>query len=222
MHCASGDFHVDLFLSTLVVLALLYLVGHLTYRGDGTKSYEFLKVLAHLLLLFASNAVLFVVITLVSCAAYVALDRTVLDPTSYDTLLSTSQNLGTALGKFRGGMFLLILLILIFTTAIVQFLIRRFFGRHLPLWTLNEEGYEIGEYFIQWITIYLAVYQFFFEGLRDLMSLLLTSEELSETFSIVLSPRNINLVLQPVLISTWITVVMEKLRLRHQTPDKER
>ncbi|WP_179942122.1 MULTISPECIES: hypothetical protein [unclassified Gemella] len=33
-------------------------------------------------------------------------------------------------------------------------------------------------------------------------------------FSVLLSPNNINVVIQPLLISTWILVIIEKIKLR--------
>lgn len=42
----------------------------------------------------------------------------------------------------------------------------------------------------------------------------MSQNEASYMFKIVLSPENINLILQPVLFSTWIMVVVESLYAR--------
>lgn len=204
----------------VLVIALLYAIGSLTYAGTahdkGDGKYRFLLVLWHLLLMFLMNGALFVLLSAVA-VLIVSLIDFALYGAAYEQLeLDTAADVfNVVLGRFPGGSFLLLLLILIFSTAIVSFLLRGWRRRKKNLWVLNEESYEIGEYFIQWITIYVAVYQFFFDGLHDIVSLLSTAETAKEIFNIALSPRNVNLVAQPILISTWILVVMEKLRLRN-------
>lgn len=202
----------------LLVLALLYVIGRLTYVGtladEQTSRYHFLKSLGHLLWMFVLNGIVFLVLATLVIGCYTLGDY-LLNRESYEKLDVSSDTLGNALGNFPGGAFLLLLLVLIFSTAITTFLMRAKGRKKTGVWPLTEEGYEIGEYFIQWITIYLAVYQFFFDGLQDLLGLLIAVDTAKEAFNIVLSPRNVNLVMQPVLISTWILVVMEKLRLRN-------
>ncbi|MBB4071743.1 SA1002 family membrane protein [Canibacter oris] len=202
----------------VVVIGLLYAIGRLTYGGvgkiDNGGKYKFINSLVQLLWMFCINGFVFALL-----AVFAVILLTLYDflstPESYQDIAGGGQILENAIGSFPGGAFLLTLLILIFATAIVTFLGRKKIRRRTDKWQLNEEGYEIGEYFIQWITIYLAVYQFFFDGLQDLIALAVTAETAKEVFDIALSPRNINLIAQPVLISTWILVVMEKLRLRN-------
>lgn len=92
----------------------------------------------------------------------------------------------------------------------------RFLSKRFTFLTVSSKTYQIAEYIIQWTTIFLAAYQFFFNGLRDLVTSIWSQNEASYMFRIVLSPENINLILQPVLFSTWIMVVVESLYARRQ------
>lgn len=79
-----------------------------------------------------------------------------------------------------------------------------------PILRLDIEEYEIFEYFIQWMTIYLVIYQFLFEGLKELTQALSDTKTVNNIFSVILFPDNINIVMQPLIIATWIVIVMEK------------
>ena len=48
------------------------------------------------------------------------------------------------------------LLIFILSAAIIHYLFRRIILRRLPQLSMDGDGYEICEYFIQWMTIYLG------------------------------------------------------------------
>ena len=131
-------------------------------------------------------------------------------------LNDTASTFSTGLGKFRAGTFLLMTLTLMMAAALIQIYIHRFLSKHFTFLTVSSKTYQIAEYIIQWTTIFLAAYQFFFNGLRDLVTSIWSQNEASYMFRIVLSPDNVNLILQPVLFSTWIMVVVESLYARRQ------
>ena len=85
---------------------------------------------------------------------------------------------------------------------------------------MSEETFQVAEYVIQWMTLFLAIYQFFFNGLSDLITSESGNANASYMFTILLSPDNINLILQPVLFSTWVMVVIERLHFRHRRSQK--
>lgn len=116
--------------------------------------------------------------------------------------------------KIQSGNMLLIILVFILITSILQFKIRSFFLGKFPILRLDIEEYEIFEYFIQWMTIYLVIYQFLFEGLKELTQALSDTKTVNNIFSVILFPDNINIVMQPLIIATWIVIVMEKIKLR--------
>lgn len=126
----------------------------------------------------------------------------------------TASTFSTGLGKFRAGTFLLMTLTLMMAAALIQVYIHRFLSKRFTFLTVSSKTYQIAEYIIQWTTIFLAAYQFFFNGLRDLVTSIWSQNEASYMFRIVLSPDNVNLILQPVLFSTWIMVVVESLYAR--------
>ena len=76
---------------------------------------------------------------------------------------------------------------------------------------MSDEDYVICEYYIQWVTFYLVVYQIVFNGFSSVLKALLENQSIEHYFSVILSPSNINLVMQPVLIASWVAVVMEKI-----------
>ena len=135
---------------------------------------------------------------------------------SENLLDDTASTFSTGLGKFRAGTFLLMTLTLMMAAALIQIYIHRFLSKHFTFLTVSSKTYQIAEYIIQWTTIFLAAYQFFFNGLRDLVTSIWSHNEASYMFRIVLSPDHVNLILQPVLFSTWIMVVVESLYARRQ------
>ena len=135
---------------------------------------------------------------------------------SENLLDDTASTFSTGLGKFRAGTFLLMTLTLMMAAALIQIYIHRFLSKHFTFLTVSSKTYQIAEYIIQWTTIFLAAYQFFFNGLRDLVTSIWSQNEASYMFRIVLSPDHVNLILQPVLFSTWIMVVVESLYARRQ------
>ena len=56
----------------------------------------------------------------------------------------------------------------------------------------------------------------FFNGLSDFIASESGNANASYMFTSLLSPDNINLILQPVLFSTWVMVVIERLHFQHR------
>ena len=108
--------------------------------------------------------------------------------------------------------FFLFVFITIFLAGIIQFYIRRFMTSRGIIWRLNNDDIEIAEYLVQWSTILLAVYQFVFDNLRSVMLITEDIDTTQELLQFIFSPNHLNLGLQPLLIATWIAIVIEKLR----------
>lgn len=99
--------------------------------------------------------------------------------------------------------------------ALLQVGAQRWVTRRFPRLTLSQEEFEISEYLIQWLTIYVVVYQMLFDSLKSLGALLPQITNWQASFEVLLSPSNINAVIQPLLIATWVAIVLEKLSARH-------
>ncbi len=184
------------------LLFLLYIVGKIIYKKKITKHYTFLKVLTNFLVIMVSNALLMIVLSVILFA--------------YFLLMPVSEEVVSNY-KLPTVQILIGILIFIFITAILQFQIRKKIIKKYDFLKLDVEDYEICEYFIQWLTIYVVIYQFLFEGLSKIVNLIPElKEDYSQLFAVLLSPQNINFVIQPLLIATWVLVVMEKISLRNK------
>jgi hypothetical protein len=72
------------------------------------------------------------------------------------------------------------------------------------------------EYYIQWMLIYVTIYQVAVDqlsGLRDLLGDAEIDREVNGYLSSILNPAFLVVLLLPVLISVWVTVAMAKLRI---------
>lgn len=191
-----------------VVLLLFYYIGRIVYRGHSRREYSFVRVLLHFFLLLLVSGVLMSILGVVQ-VVILGLVEFVHELVVMDESASVSID---EISKFKGGNFLLLLLVLILCTAMLQYGLRNVAYRRWWRFRLHEDDYDILEYLIQWMTIFLAVYQFMFDGMREALTFLDGTHSARSFFNIVLSPNNINLVIQPLLISSWVTVAMEKLR----------
>lgn len=194
-----------------VVIFLFYLVGRAIYRGDGRREYSFVAVAGHFIALLVGSGLIMLVVALLGAILFGAVELV----HELFVVAEAPEEVARQALRFKGGNFLLLLLIAMLTTALIHLWVRRRATERWTVLALGEEETDIVEYFIQWMTIYLAVYQFMFEGLQQVYGLLTDAADARAFFAIVLSPRNINLVVQPLLISAWMTVAMEKLRRRH-------
>lgn len=184
------------------IAIIFYLIDLLVYRGQRDLSpTTFLKVLANFILMALTSAVFLLIVLFVILSVLSILDVTV-SSVSQDELLS----------RLDGTEMLFFIFVIIFVAAILHFLFRESLMKRHLIFRFNDDEYVINEYLIQWSTIYLAVYQFMFDGVKDVAREVLASESSQEIFNIVLSPENINLAVQPLLICSWIALVMERLR----------
>ncbi|HJF11711.1 SA1002 family membrane protein [Corynebacterium falsenii] len=191
-------------LAIAVIALIFYAIDHLVYRGQKDLSpTTFLKVLFNFLFMLVTSAVCLLLIMTVILGGLALFDWAI-DGFSQEQIL----------GRINGTEMLFFIFVIIFLGAMVHFLFREFLIKHGWIFRFRDDDYVINEYLIQWSTIYLAVYQFMFDGVKNVAKELVASDNTQEIFNIVLSPENINLAVQPLLICSWIALVMERLRFR--------
>lgn len=191
-------------LAIAVIALIFYAIDHLVYRGQKDLSpTTFLKVLFNFLFMLVTSAVCLLLVMGAILGGLVLLDRT-FDGVSQERVLES----------INGTEMLFFIFVIIFLGAMLHFLFREFLIKHGWIFRFRDDDYVINEYLIQWSTIYLAVYQFMFDGVKNVAEELVASSNTQEIFNIVLSPENINLAVQPLLICSWIALVMERLRFR--------
>ncbi|AZA11651.1 SA1002 family membrane protein [Corynebacterium gerontici] len=184
------------------IAIIFYLIDLLVYRGQrDLNPTTFLKVLANFIIMGVTSAIFLLLVIFLILATLAILDV---------TIHSFSQE--ELLGRIDGTEMLFFIFVIIFVAAILHFRFRETLLKRRLLFHFNADEYVINEYLIQWSTIYLAVYQFMFDGIKDVAKELVASETSQQIFNIVLSPENINLAVQPLLICSWIALVMERLR----------
>lgn len=184
----------------LIVLVTLYACGRIMYQGDDPKvHWRMLHVVAEFCAVMVGNALVMGAIAALTWAVtrLPGPARAVVD------LLVTDD------GRLSGGTLMLAIFLLVFVTAIAQYELRRLLSKRFGWVRMGSDEYQIFEYIIQWLTIFCVVYQCFFEGFAS-VARLGHPDGLQGFFSIALTPANINLVLQPLLISSWVTVVLER------------
>ena len=187
----------------LIVLLVLYVAGRIMYQGKGRRHrFRMLHVVLNFVLIMAVNALIMALLVGLSVALEVAAS------------IGAPQlvvDFFTPEGKLAGDTLLLYLFVLIFLTAFVHYGLRRLLRSVFRVFELEDDEISIFEYFVQWLTIYLVVYQCIFEGLGSLLTWAAPGAEgIGDVFEIMLRPENINLVVQPLLISSWILVVLER------------
>lgn len=192
------------------VLWLFLRAGRMIYANHSEKKYAFVRVFFELIIVLLGAGILLVLLGVFATVFFggVEIASEFIMGDAYD-----SSNMED-FSKFKGGNFLLLLTLLIMGASLIHVRIRTKLRGRLRVFQLSEDEYDIIEYFIQWLTIFLAVYQFMFDGLQSVVVFLDSAQTAQEFFNIVLSPRNINIVVQPLLISGWMTIGIEKLRAR--------
>lgn len=186
-----------------IIVGLLYVMGRLVYPSTTTHTTIFVKIFLQFIAIIAASAVVML-----------AVSALLLTPIIF--ISSLLPETAEPIGKLPTGQLLVILLIVILATAIAHYILRRRLLQKVPFLRLTNEEYVIFEYFIQWITIYVVVYQFMFNGVIAVVKLIPEVSISADAFAVLLSPDNINMALQPLLIATWILVVMEKLHFEKQ------
>lgn len=199
------------FLATTV--CLLIGLGFAIY-GRNSQCLIFVRAIGYLTGSAIVNAILMLILVSLFGSLILLLPSSLWG--SENLLDDTASTFSTGLGKFRAGTFLLMTLTLMMAAALIQIYIHRFLSKHFTFLTVSSKTYQIAEYIIQWTTIFLAAYQFFFNGLSDFIASESGNANASYMFTILLSPDNINLILQPVLFSTWVMVVIERLHFQHR------
>ena len=194
----------------LIVLGILFVAGRIMYQGRG-KRYRFrmLHVVINFVLVMAVNALIMALLL----AASIALE--ILAGVFAPDLAVPFFTPG---GKLAGDNLMVFLFVIIFLTAFIHYGLRALLARVLKVFWLEDDEISIFEYFIQWLTIYFVVYQCIFEGVASYFAWAGGAEGIQDIFEILLKPEHINLVAQPLLISSWILVVLE--RFAHQNKVK--
>lgn len=198
-------------LNMLLVVGVFYLAGRIMFAHNERKHLSVVHVMVSFLGIMVVNALimsLLLVVFFVVGAAIIALSG------------SESGLLFDSAGRLDASNMLVIIFVLIFATAFIHYALRRPLLKRNPPFCLSADEYQIFEYFIQWVTIYLVVYQCFFDGFRSLAAW----SELGETtlqsiFEVALTPTNLNLVVQPLLISSWVLVVLERFARQDDPED---
>ena len=194
----------------VLLCVLLLLMGRVVY-GKHAQMFTFLKVGAHFVVQMVTNA-LFFAIVVAFFTALLGLVIWLLPDVQADAIIEGQEHFTD---KFPTVTVLFFLLIVIFLVALLQVGAQRWVTRRFPRLTLSQEEFEISEYLIQWLTIYVVVYQMLFDSLKSLGALLPQITNWQASFEVLLSPSNINAVIQPLLIATWVAIVLEKLSARH-------
>lgn len=191
---------MDVAIRLFLVLGTLYVVGDIMYSQNGPRAHwRIFRVVMEFCLIMVVNAL--IMASLIG-VLYV-LGR------MGSHLISGFDLYLTASGKINGSNIMVLIFVLVFLTAFIQLLLRKRMEGHWLWLSMNGEEYQIFEYFIQWTTIFCVVYQCFFDGFATLAQWS-GATSAQEIFQIALSPDNLNLVLQPLLISSWILVVLER------------
>jgi hypothetical protein len=187
-----------------LVLVPLYVAGRIMFKGEGVdRRLKIMRVVGSFVGILVVNALIMLALLALTVVAEYAITSAFPD---HELFLFTAD------GRLSGANLLVYIFLLIFVTAFIHYWFRGRLKRVWPRLNLDDSECAIFEYFIQWVTIYLVVYQCFFEGFQTLFEWFEESGEtsLQGIFQIALSPSNINLVIQPLLISAWVLVVLER------------
>lgn len=211
-------------------MVVLYAMGRFAL-GKGTTAWSFLRVFGFFLAIMLGNIVIlaFVVAVLLLLGAIVGYIALLISPQLQDSAdhaidafiaASPQDPIDISVGKFPTVQWLLALLIVIFIVALIHAWIRRKLLQKFRVLRMTETEYEMSEYFIQWATIYVVIYQLFFDALHSVTALLPELTNWQSAFEVILSPTNLNAVSQPLLIATWVTIVLERLAIAHQNSER--
>lgn len=196
---------MDVAIRLFLVLGTLYVVGDIMYSQSGPRAHwRIFRVVMEFCLIMVVNALIMAALLVIIYGLAHGAEQ--LFP-GFSLYLTES-------GKINGSNIMVLIFVLVFLTAFIQLLIRKRAEGHWLWLSMNAEEYQIFEYFIQWTTIFCVVYQCFFDGFATLAQWS-GATSAQEVFEIALSPDNLNLVLQPLLISSWILVVLERTSSEH-------
>lgn len=125
---------------------------------------------------------------------------------------AVSMWLGIDLGLFTG------VFIVVLAAGVVLFLITLPLMRRIRV---TMDVLTIIEYYIQWLLIYVTIYQVAVDQLSGLQKILDDAEAeraVQGYLSTILDPSLLVVLLLPVLIAVWISVAMTKLRIDAENP----
>lgn len=190
-------------LQLALLVGILYWMGRIINRCQTNQcAVHFLKVALSFVVMLVTTALALAVSFVLSLGLELAIE----------TVTHTDRLPGADQADPAG--FFLFIFITIFLAGIIQFYLRRFMTSRKLIWKLSPEDVEIAEYLVQWSTILLAVYQFVFDNLREVINLGSEADPTQELLELFFSPQHLNLALQPLLIAVWIAIVIEKLNTR--------
>ena len=154
------------FVEAIVVLALLYFMGRSVYGKRTNRKFSLLSVLVNFFIIMVTNAVIMLLVLAVLALLIGGVGLMFGDSDEF-FFVGVNERVAT-------GQLLLLTLIVILATAILQFHLRK----RLPpkvqtLLHMSDEDYVICEYYIQWVTFYLVVYQIVFNGFSSVLKALL-------------------------------------------------
>ena len=201
---------MDIVIQIGLICALLYALGVLLHGRRSRRRLVFLRTLAFLTLTALGNALLLVLLA-VGGGALLSAVALIKDPNAFDSARNAAGILQSRFGDFRSVWLLLTLLVLVLLTAVIQLAVRRALTLRFHL-AADEEVYEIAEYFIQWFTIFLVVYQLYFAEIKEVFEAYLSRSLTNMAFDIALTPENLNIVMQPIAFSTWVVIAVEHMR----------
>lgn len=106
-------------------------------------------------------------------------------------------------------------LIVLCMTGISAAWAHRKLARRIPWLRRSAAHSQLEEYFIQWSTIYLSVYQLVFNELTHAADKVHEIDGIKVVFDGVLNPDNLNLTMLPLLFSVWVAIVMGNMAAKH-------
>lgn len=195
----------------VLVLTVFYFVGRIAYGRKKENKYKFVKVLFNFFTILFTNSILLLIVVGAFSTSILLLDH---------YFYGVNAAITYFINSLKVSHLLITIFIIIFIVAILQYYLR-IPMRKASVFSLDDDDYLICEYLIQWTTIYLAVYQFLFAGLKSLTKFTLEVKDVSDIFSTIVSPDNLNIVIQPLLIAAWIAIVMEKIRVNRDKKEKQ-
>lgn len=200
-------------LNTLLIVGVFYLAGRIMFAHNERKHLSVIHVLVSFVGIMLVNALIMALLLIALFAVSAAI---VAITNSDDGMLFDST------GRLKASNMLVAIFVLIFATAFIHYALRKPLLKRHALFQLGSDEYQIFEYFIQWVTIYLVVYQCFFEGFRSFVTWYeMGDTTLKSIFEVALTPTNLNLVIQPLLIASWVLVVLERFARQNDPEDTQ-
>ncbi|UEX90379.1 SA1002 family membrane protein [Staphylococcus ratti] len=169
------------YFNTCIILILFLIIGYLVGHEEGKL--VFLKAIAIGGLLIFLSYITIIIASLVVC---------------FPILLI----FGHTDGFFQIGLIIMLL------SGILQYILLKVLSRYV---IISDTLITILEYFIQWLLIYFALYQFITNQLKGLLEV-----DFNQIFSSILSGETINLFILPALLVSWISISMVRMNRKQK------